>query len=373
MAAGWISKQNQDATVYIAGLDEKVGKPLLWELFLQAGPVVSTHMPKDRVTGQHQGYGFVEFLSGEDADCAIKIMNMIKLYGKPIRVNKTSAHNNNLDVGASIFINNLDPGIDGKLLHDSFDAFRVIFQPPKIMWDPDPGNSKGYAFINFASFDASDAVTEAMNRQYLGNRPISASYAFKDFKGLRHGSAAERLLAAQNPLSQADHPHQLFADTPPLPSAPNPVVSSLGSGLPPPGMPPPGSFAPLPCPPPPMPPGAGGHSPPSAGIPGAGRPGHGHSHPHPFPPSGMPRHPHAGPPGTGGHPPPQPPPGMPHPGPPPMDMPLEGPMPPHGMLGPPPLVPPRGYTGPPRPPPYGYQRGPLLPPRRPPPRFQFSS
>jgi RNA recognition motif-containing protein len=104
------------------------------------------------------------------------------------------------------------------------------------MRDPDTGNSKGYAFINFASFDASDAAIEAMNGQYLCNRPITVSYAFKkDSKGERHGSAAERLLAAQNPLSQADRPHQLFADAPPPPSAPNPVVSSLGSGLPPPG------------------------------------------------------------------------------------------------------------------------------------------
>ena len=45
-------------------------------------------MPKDRVTQAHQGYGFVEFMGEEDADYAIKIMNMIKLYGKPIRVNK---------------------------------------------------------------------------------------------------------------------------------------------------------------------------------------------------------------------------------------------------------------------------------------------
>ena len=45
-------------------------------------------MPKDRVTQAHQGYGFIEFMSEEDADYAIKIMNMIKLYGKPIRVNK---------------------------------------------------------------------------------------------------------------------------------------------------------------------------------------------------------------------------------------------------------------------------------------------
>jgi len=38
----------------------------------------------------HQGYGFCEFLTEEDADYACKIMNQIKLYGKPIRVNKVS-------------------------------------------------------------------------------------------------------------------------------------------------------------------------------------------------------------------------------------------------------------------------------------------
>uniref|UniRef100_A0A8C4JVE5 Splicing factor 3B subunit 4 n=1 Tax=Dromaius novaehollandiae TaxID=8790 RepID=A0A8C4JVE5_DRONO len=278
-------------------------------------------------------------------------MNMIKLYGKPIRVNKASAHNKNLDVGANIFIGNLDPEIDEKLLYDTFSAFGVILQTPKIMRDPDTGNSKGYAFINFASFDASDAAIEAMNGQYLCNRPITVSYAFKkDSKGERHGSAAERLLAAQNPLSQADRPHQLFADAPPPPSVPTPVVTSLGPGVTPPGIPPPGSFPPpvpppgamppgMPpaMPPPPMPPGAGAPGPPSGASPSGGHP----PHPHPFPPGGM-HHPgmppmqvhhgppgmgqhHPGPPGSGGQPPPRPPPGMPHPGPPPMGMPPRGP------------------------------------------------
>lgn len=49
---------------------------------------MNVHLPKDRVTGSHQGYAFIEFLGEEDADYAIKVMNMIKLYGKPIRVNK---------------------------------------------------------------------------------------------------------------------------------------------------------------------------------------------------------------------------------------------------------------------------------------------
>ncbi|XP_042906850.1 splicing factor 3B subunit 4 [Parasteatoda tepidariorum] len=245
MAAGPIAERNQDATIYVGGLDEKVSETILWELFVQAGPVVNVHMPKDRVTGQHQGYGFVEFLGEDDADYAIKIMNMIKLYGKPIRVNKASAHQKNLDVGANIFIGNLDPEVDEKLLYDTFSAFGVILQTPKIMRDPETGNSKGYAFINFASFEASDAAIEAMNGQYLCNRPITISYAFKkESKGERHGSAAERLLAAQNPLSHADRPHQLFADAPPTVGGPMPVPTHM---VPPP-MPPPGLPAPPPAP-----------------------------------------------------------------------------------------------------------------------------
>jgi splicing factor 3B subunit 4 len=147
----------------------------------------------------------------------------------------------------------------------------------QIQRDPDTGNSKGFAFINFASFEASDAAIEAMNGQYLCNRAISVSYAFKkDAKGERHGSAAERLLAAQNPLSQADKPHQLFADAPPVPTPampgmplppPPPPGMIPPPGLQPPGLPPPpppvalpphsmGMMQPMPPPPrPPMPPG----------------------------------------------------------------------------------------------------------------------
>ena len=49
---------------------------------------VNVHLPKDRISMAHQGYGFCEFLTEQDADYACKIMNQIKLFGKPIRVNK---------------------------------------------------------------------------------------------------------------------------------------------------------------------------------------------------------------------------------------------------------------------------------------------
>lgn len=44
-----IEQRNQDATLWVGNLDDQVDEELLWELMLQAGPVVSLHMPKDKV------------------------------------------------------------------------------------------------------------------------------------------------------------------------------------------------------------------------------------------------------------------------------------------------------------------------------------
>jgi splicing factor 3B subunit 4 len=46
------------------------------------------------------------------------------------------------------------------------------------------GNSKGFGFVSFDCFEASDAAIEGMNGQYLCNRQITVSYAYKkDTKG----------------------------------------------------------------------------------------------------------------------------------------------------------------------------------------------
>ncbi|KAI9247160.1 hypothetical protein BDA99DRAFT_526229 [Phascolomyces articulosus] len=240
-------ERNQEATVYMGNLDERCTDSLVWELMLQAGPVVNVHLPKDRVTQTHQGYGFCEFMTEEDADYAIRIMNQIRLYGKPIRVNKATSDKKNLDVGATLFIGNLDPDVDEKLLYDTFSAFGVIVQTPKIARDPDTGNLKGFGFVSFDNFESSDAAIDAMNNQYLMNKQISVSYAFKkDGKGERHGSAAERLLA-QQARKNVQLPNRLYVGGPPMAPAHNqppqqqqPPMPGMGPGIPPPppGMPP---------------------------------------------------------------------------------------------------------------------------------------
>ncbi|GMH63430.1 hypothetical protein TL16_g03712 [Triparma laevis f. inornata] len=204
LTAATVNHRNQDATVYVGNLSLEVTDAVLLELFTQAGPVVSTFMPKDKITGQTQGYGFVEFATADDCAYAIKILNMIKLFNKPLRVNKSAGAGSGPDegVGANLFIGNLDAEADEKLLHDTFSAFGLLVRPPKVARDDD-GAPKGYAFVAFSSFESSDLAIEVMNNQYLCNRQISIQYAYrKDGNGERHGSAAERMLAAANPSKQ---------------------------------------------------------------------------------------------------------------------------------------------------------------------------
>ncbi|KAI5479558.1 hypothetical protein MNV49_003295 [Pseudohyphozyma bogoriensis] len=229
--------RNQEATVYMGNLDERCTDALIWELMLQAGPVVNVHLPKDRISMSHQGYGFCEFLTEDDAEYACKIMNQIKLYGKPIRVNKASSDRKQLDIGANLFVGNLDPNVDERMLFDTFMSFGTLVQPAKISRDAGTGASKGFGFISFDSFEASDAAIESMNGQFLMNKPVTVGYAFKkEGKGERHGTPAERLLAAQARKNNALPPAGAgFGGPPPPPGGGMyraPMMGGQGMGMP---------------------------------------------------------------------------------------------------------------------------------------------
>jgi splicing factor 3B subunit 4 len=68
-------------TIRLGNLDEKVTEDLLWELFVQAGPVMSVVVPQE-----HKGVAMIEFKSMIDAVYAMVIMNNVPLFGKPIDV-----------------------------------------------------------------------------------------------------------------------------------------------------------------------------------------------------------------------------------------------------------------------------------------------
>jgi splicing factor 3B subunit 4 len=42
----------------------------------------------DKVNGRSREFGFVDFRSEADAEYALKVMNMVSLFGKPLRVRR---------------------------------------------------------------------------------------------------------------------------------------------------------------------------------------------------------------------------------------------------------------------------------------------
>ncbi|ROT39170.1 RNA-binding domain-containing protein [Sodiomyces alkalinus F11] len=301
-------EQDKEATVYIGNIDERASPAMVYEIMVQMGPIHNIYMPRDRVTQNHQGFGFVEFRTPADAEYAANVMNGIKLYGKSLRVNKASADKQKqAEVGAELFIGNLDPTVDERTLYDTFSRFGPLLTMPKVARE-DNGTSKGFGFISYADFDSSDAAVANLNGQYILSKEVAVQYAFKkDGKGERHGDKAERELAAQAkkrnilPELQPVPPAFLASSTPaaavppaqsPAATAPPPAGFDPGSGhplqrqpMPAPGMP--AGFAPPPRGPSPYnvvpsPQGLGGGPPAPYGRGGV---------PLPPPPSGLPARP----------------------------------------------------------------------------------
>ncbi len=267
--------RNQEATVWIGGLADEVTEELVWELMVQVGPVANIHMPRDPVTSTHQGFCFCEFRGIEDADYAIRVLNMLKLFGKGIRVSKASKDRKENDIGANLFVGNLSQEVDERMLFQTFSRFGAVLSA-KVMMESESGTSRGFGFVNFDSFEASDAAIEAMNGQFFSNRNIAVAYAFKKdgSKSERHGSAAERLLAANRRSQAAKSGAMRSARRPPPfmpPPPPPPMMGASGRPLysmPPPLARPPGLPPPPPAPPappglmpmkPPTPPAFGGY------------------------------------------------------------------------------------------------------------------
>lgn len=205
-------------------------------------------------TPYSQGYAFVEFTTVEDAEYAAKVMNMVKLWGKAIRVTKSESNKHRTEIGANLFIGNLAPEVDEQAMHATFAAFGNLIDAPMVSRDPDTGMSRGFGFVKYDSFEAADLAIASMNTKFFGGRPIVVQYSFKkDKPGERHGTPAERHLAAQAKANMSTgelQPHKYFA------SAPGEVNSIIPEQRPGPSMggmqPPPYGAPPMMPPPPPL-------------------------------------------------------------------------------------------------------------------------
>lgn len=88
-------EEETDRTLFIRNLDQKVTEELLFELFLQAGPLIRTKIPKDP-DGKQKTFGFVVFKHEVSVPYAMQLLSGTMLFGKTIHVQfrSGSSHGN---------------------------------------------------------------------------------------------------------------------------------------------------------------------------------------------------------------------------------------------------------------------------------------
>jgi RNA recognition motif-containing protein len=77
---------NPDATVYVGNLDERVDERVVYEIMVQAGPLVDVYFPRDKDSKRHKGYGFAEYETEESAQYALRLFSgLVYLCNRSVR------------------------------------------------------------------------------------------------------------------------------------------------------------------------------------------------------------------------------------------------------------------------------------------------
>ncbi|RLN05408.1 spliceosome-associated protein 49-like isoform X1 [Panicum miliaceum] len=78
--------RNPGRTVYIGNFDEKVSERILYEILIQAGPVIDLHIPFDKENSRLKGYAFAEYETEEIAQYAVKLFSgLVRINDKALK------------------------------------------------------------------------------------------------------------------------------------------------------------------------------------------------------------------------------------------------------------------------------------------------
>lgn len=74
--------------LFVGNMPFRMSRDELFDLFAQAGAVVSVHLPTDRETGRPRGFGFVEMEDPGSLEQAIQMFNGYSVEGRALVVNQ---------------------------------------------------------------------------------------------------------------------------------------------------------------------------------------------------------------------------------------------------------------------------------------------
>eukprot|EP00002_Diphylleia_rotans_P025271 TRINITY_DN4994_c0_g2_i8.p1 TRINITY_DN4994_c0_g2~~TRINITY_DN4994_c0_g2_i8.p1 ORF type:complete len:250 (-),score=38.49 TRINITY_DN4994_c0_g2_i8:853-1602(-) len=128
------------------------------------------------------GYGFVDFLTHEDAAQALQNFQGLLIPGtsKRYRLNWATATNpavKHSGVTYTLFVGDLSAEVNDMMLMAFFATHYKTVVSAKVIVDPNTSVSKGYGFVKFADEAESNKAMFEMHGKYCGSRQIRVSSA----------------------------------------------------------------------------------------------------------------------------------------------------------------------------------------------------
>ncbi|XP_011625480.1 polyadenylate-binding protein RBP47B' isoform X2 [Amborella trichopoda] len=215
-ASSWSSSHSQSyhqptsveeiRTLWIGDLQYWVDENYLHTCFSHTGEVISIKIIRNKITGQPEGYGFVEFVSHAAAERILQTYNGTPMPGTEqcFRMNWASfgIGERRPDAGPehSIFVGDLAPDVTDYLLQETFRAQYPSVRGAKVVTDPNTGRSKGYGFVKFSDENERNRAMTEMNGVYCSTRPMRISAATpKKSTGIQQQYATPKAAAYQVP------------------------------------------------------------------------------------------------------------------------------------------------------------------------------
>lgn len=88
-----------------------------------------------------------------------------------------NGHQTKRPQGARLYIGNLPYSMDANDLVQAFASEGFQVTNPHIVIDRDTGNSKGFGFVEAASFDEAKQAIDTMNNSQVGGRTVRVDHA----------------------------------------------------------------------------------------------------------------------------------------------------------------------------------------------------
>ncbi|CAF0885654.1 unnamed protein product [Didymodactylos carnosus] len=169
-----------------------------YQLFARMGSVKLCKLVTDRSTGHSMGYGFIEYVTPEDAIKAIDKYNGYRIEHKTLKVSYAQPKSGGTSSGgssqsdgpviknANLYLKDLPDEYDEQTLERMFSKYGDIVKT-KILRDPRTRISRGVGFVLMASKQYAERAVEALDGYVPSGSRIPISVKFADPKKMNAG------------------------------------------------------------------------------------------------------------------------------------------------------------------------------------------